>query len=130
MKTPSPETNAGSLSGGNQQKVLFARSLVRKPTVMLADEPTRGVDVGAKSEIHGVIRSIADEGLAVVVISSELPELLALSDRILVMRDGELVAELQGDAASEEEIIRHATGTVDTAAVALVAREGQVEQSI
>jgi rhamnose transport system ATP-binding protein len=86
----------GSLSGGNQQKVSLARWLATKPKLLILDEPTQGVDVGAKSEIHRIIRRLAKEGLAVIMISSDLPEVLGMSDRIGVMRGGTLTAILPG----------------------------------
>jgi ABC-type sugar transport system ATPase subunit len=91
-----------SLSGGNQQKVVLARWLAVKPKVLIVDEPTRGIDVGAKAEIHEFLRELARRGMAIVFVSSELPEILLLSHRILVMRDGRLVAEVAGDQASQE----------------------------
>jgi rhamnose transport system ATP-binding protein len=98
-----------SLSGGNQQKVVVAKWMATKPRVLLLDEPTKGVDVGAKFEIHEMIRQQAREGLAVLVVSSDLPEILALADRILVMKEGELQGELDGSTATEEEVMRLAT---------------------
>ncbi|HWT95496.1 MAG TPA: sugar ABC transporter ATP-binding protein [Solirubrobacteraceae bacterium] len=105
------------LSGGNQQKVVLARWLLRECKVLLLDEPTRGVDVGAKAEIYGVIANLAKAGLAVVVVSSEMPELIGLCTRILVMREGEIVAEVAGDEATELELLRHAVAPTDTAPV-------------
>ena len=99
-----------SLSGGNQQKVAFGKWLLAKPAVLVLDEPTRGVDVGAKAEIHALIRAEADRGAAVLVVSSDLPELLSLSDRILVIRDGRIAGELSGDEATESSVIRLAAG--------------------
>ena len=93
------------LSGGNQQKVVVAKSLVQEPALVIFDEPTRGVDVGAIEEIHQMIRSLADEGKAVIVISSYLPEILALSDRILVARQGRIAAEFAPEEATEEKIM-------------------------
>jgi simple sugar transport system ATP-binding protein len=93
------------LSGGNQQKVVIARALVQSPDVIIFDEPTRGVDVGAIAEIHQEINRLADEGKAVVVISSYLPEILALSDRVLVARQGRVVEEFNALEASEEKIM-------------------------
>jgi ribose transport system ATP-binding protein len=98
-------------SGGNQQKVVLARWLLRDSKVLLLDEPTRGVDVGAKAEIYRVICSLADAGLAIVMVSSELNELVGLCDRLLVLRDGNIVAELAGDTATEEQILTHAVHT-------------------
>jgi simple sugar transport system ATP-binding protein len=93
------------LSGGNQQKVVIARSLVQKPKIIIFDEPTRGVDVGAIAEIHAFINRLADEGLAVVVISSYLPEIMNVSDRILVCRSGRVVEEFAPTEATEEKIM-------------------------
>ena len=97
------------LSGGNQQKVVLAKWLHTKPEVIIMDEPTRGVDVGAKFEIYQLMRRLAEEGIAILMISSELPEILGLSDRILVMSEGRIVAELDHAEASEEKIINYAT---------------------
>src|SRR6202034_2461857 len=93
------------LSGGNQQKVVIAKSLVQKPKLVIFDEPTRGVDVGAIAEIHELIHRLAEEGLAVIVISSYLPEVLNLSDRILVSQRGRIVEELSPNEATEERIM-------------------------
>ncbi|MCU0280816.1 MAG: ATP-binding cassette domain-containing protein, partial [Acidimicrobiia bacterium] len=93
---------------GNQQKVVIAKALATDPKVLLLDEPTRGIDIGAKSEIHHFIRELVDEGMAVVMVSSVLPELLQASDRIMVMKAGRTVAELEARAATEEEVTRHA----------------------
>jgi simple sugar transport system ATP-binding protein len=93
------------LSGGNQQKVVIGKSLVQKPKLVIFDEPTRGVDVGAIAEIHQIINKLADDGLAVVVISSYLPEIMNLSDRILVCRQGRIVEEFAPDEATEEKIM-------------------------
>jgi len=99
------------LSGGNQQKVLFAKWLARKPKILIADEPTRGVDVGAKAEIHTLLRNHASEGAAVVMISSELPEIIGMSDFIAVMREGKVVAIFKSSEANEERIAAYALGT-------------------
>jgi len=99
-----------SLSGGNQQKVVLAKWLSRQPRLLIVDEPTRGIDVGTKAEVHRLLSSLATEGVAVLVISSELPEVLSVADRILVMREGRLVATLKHDEASEERIIAAGTG--------------------
>jgi ABC-type sugar transport system ATPase subunit len=98
-----------TLSGGNQQKVLLARWLRIRPRVLIVDEPTRGVDVGAKGEIHRLLRALAREGTAVIAISSDLPEVLALADRILILREGRVSGELAASEASEEEVLRLAT---------------------
>ena len=97
------------LSGGNQQKVVLAKWLATRPRIVVLDEPTRGIDVGAKVAVYEVIRSLAREGVAIAMISSELPELLGIADRILVMRDGRITAELSPHA-TEEEVLRHAAG--------------------
>jgi ribose transport system ATP-binding protein len=106
-----PQTRASSLSGGNQQKLAIAKVLQPDPRVVVLDEPTRGVDVGAKREIYFLIQRLADEGRAVVVISSELMELIGLCHRVAVMRAGALQATLSADHLTEEELIAHATGT-------------------
>ncbi|MGH2736143.1 MAG: sugar ABC transporter ATP-binding protein [Actinomycetota bacterium] len=100
-----PRRIARELSGGNQQKVVLARWLLRSSKVLLLDEPTRGVDIGAKAEIYKVIREFSERGCGVVMVSSELPEIVGFCDRILVMRDGEMVAEAQGGSITEEEIL-------------------------
>jgi ribose transport system ATP-binding protein len=97
-----------TLSGGNQQKVVLAKWLAARSHVLILDEPTRGIDVGAKAEIYAIIRQLADEGLGILFISSELPEILGLSDRILVMRRGRMVAQFDAAGASEEAIMRAA----------------------
>jgi simple sugar transport system ATP-binding protein len=105
IRTTSINEATGSLSGGNQQKVVIAKSLVQNPDVIIFDEPTRGVDVGAIAEIHAEINRLADEGKAVVVISSYLPEVMSLSDRILVARQGKVVTEFAADQATQEAIM-------------------------
>jgi ABC-type sugar transport system ATPase subunit len=105
IKTASIETPAGRLSGGNQQKVVIGRWLLRSPKVLVLDEPTRGVDVGARGEIHRLIRDLARKGMAVLVISSEPDELPDLCDRVLVMAEGRIVRELGGDAVTRNAII-------------------------
>src|SRR5215207_1552877 len=114
VKTPGLETPVVNLSGGNQQKVLLGRSLTTEPKVLIMDEPTRGIDVGAKAEIYALIDRLAQDGLAVLVISSELLEVLGISDRILVMRQGELSGELSGADADQEKIMTLAIPTSHT----------------
>jgi ABC-type sugar transport system ATPase subunit len=109
LKASSREACVGTLSGGNQQKVLLARCLLGDPEVLFLDDPTRGIDVGAKQEIYAIIESLASQGKGVILVSSELPELLLLSDRILVMREGRLSAALDRKQASEESIMKAAT---------------------
>jgi ribose transport system ATP-binding protein len=107
-KPDNPRALARELSGGNQQKVVLARWLMRQCKVLLFDEPTRGVDVGAKAEIYRLIVDLAKAGKGIVVVSSELPELIGLCNRVLVMREGELVADVPGEEATEFELLRHA----------------------
>src|SRR5207245_4325331 len=97
IKAASPDQRVSELSGGNQQKVLLARWLCLNPKVLLLDEPTRGIDVGPKAEVQGVIDELAQEGLGVVLISSELEELIEGSDRVIVLKEGHIVGELTGD---------------------------------
>ncbi|MCZ8517921.1 MULTISPECIES: sugar ABC transporter ATP-binding protein [Paenibacillus] len=110
VKTATSAQNVMGLSGGNQQKVVIARWLSIGPKVLLLDEPTRGVDVGAKTEIHKIICELAGKGLAVLMVSSELPEILGVSDRILVMHEGRIRAELSREEATQEKIMYYATG--------------------
>jgi ABC-type sugar transport system ATPase subunit len=109
IRTPGLATPIISLSGGNQQKVILSRWLMTNPRVLILDEPTRGIDVGAKAEIHRLIRQLAQEGRGVIVVSSELPELLAVSDHIIVMREGIMTAQLETADTSQEEIMTYAT---------------------
>ncbi len=113
VKTPSVDAPAGTLSGGNQQKVALARWLATNPKVLILDEPTQGVDVGSKSEIHAIIMDLAAAGLAIVMISSELPEVLGMSDRVAVMRAGAIVGELSRAEATQEKILALALGHVE-----------------
>ncbi len=110
VKTPSVDAPAGTLSGGNQQKVALARWLATKPKVLILDEPTQGVDVGSKSEIHGIMTELAASGMAIVMISSELPEVLGMSDRIVVMHEGKVAGELSRAEATQEKILSLALG--------------------
>lgn len=106
------DQKAMELSGGNQQKVVLAKWLMTEPRLLILDEPTRGVDVGAKHEVHKLIREQADNGVAVLMISSDLLEVLSLSDRIIVMREGRTVAELDTKSATEQDIIMAAAGSM------------------
>lgn len=110
IKTPSMEQLVKNLSGGNQQKVSIAKSLMTLPKVLILDEPTRGVDVGAKKEIYDLINTYKKEGMSIIMISSEIPEILGMSDRILVMHEGEITGEIRADEASQENIMRYAIG--------------------
>ena len=109
-----PDRITRELSGGNQQKVVLARWLLRECRVLLLDEPTRGVDVGAKAEIYKLIAELSATGIAIVVVSSEMEELMGLSSRILIMREGELVADIDGESATEVELLSHAVAPTDT----------------
>jgi inositol transport system ATP-binding protein len=102
IRMASPEQLIASLSGGNQQKVTLARWLALRPKVLIVDEPTRGIDIVAKVEVHNLLFEMARSGIAVVAISSELPEVLAISDRIITMREGRVTGEINGEDANEE----------------------------
>ncbi len=110
VKAPSLDARLENLSGGNQQKVSLAKSLDTDPKILIVDEPTRGVDVKAKRDIYAFIRELADRGIAVMFISSELEEIIGMSSRVIVMREGRSVGELSGDGINEEEIMFYATG--------------------
>jgi D-xylose transport system ATP-binding protein len=110
IKAPSVFVDAMTLSGGNQQKVVLAKWLLTNPKVLFLDEPTRGIDVGAKQEIYVEINRLAAQGLAIVLVSSELPEVLALSDRVLVLHEGKLMGEFTRSEATPEKVMACATG--------------------
>jgi len=110
VKTPSWETEISRLSGGNQQKLALAKWLARECRVLIVDEPTRGVDVGAKAEIHQLLDELAVQGMGLIVISSELPELMALSRRILVLRQGRQIGELGRENFSQPTLLRMMAG--------------------
>ena len=110
IKTPTSATPVGNLSGGNQQKVALARWLAGRPAVLILDEPTQGVDVAAKAEIHRIIDELAGNGMAILMISSELPEILGMSDRIVVMHRGKLAGTVDRAAATQERILELALG--------------------
>jgi ABC-type sugar transport system ATPase subunit len=110
LRPPEIRREAGQYSGGNQQKIVIAKWLGRRPDFIVLDEPTRGVDVGAKAEIHKLVKALADEGTAVLVVSSDLPELLELADTIHVIRDGKIAGTLQGDEANEKTVMSLAAG--------------------
>ena len=116
IKTPSILQRAGNLSGGNQQKVCLAKALMTEPKVLILDEATRGIDIGAKTEIYQLINQMAAQGIAVIMISSELPEILGISDRIYVMREGRISAEFDNSARNitQEDVALAATGGVTT----------------
>jgi len=110
IRTPSVNHEVGKLSGGNQQKVMLGKWLNAQPKLFILDEPTRGIDVGAKAEVHHIINELAEQGLAVILISSDLPEVLAMSDRILVMREGKQMGIFDGDEATQETVMTAAMG--------------------
>jgi rhamnose transport system ATP-binding protein len=110
IRTPSVDLEVAKLSGGNQQKVMLSKWLNTDPSILILDEPTRGVDVGSKAEVHAIIGQLAADGIGVIVISSDLPEVLALSDRVLVMREGRQMAILDRDEASQETVMTAAMG--------------------
>ena len=108
IKTSSPHQQAKNLSGGNQQKIVLAKWLATKPKLLLLDEPTRGIDIHAKSEIYKLILGLAEKGLGIIFVSSELPEILAVSDRVLVMAEGAITAEFSSKEATEDAILKAA----------------------
>lgn len=110
IKTASPDAEVSSLSGGNQQKVVLAKWLATRPKLLILDEPTRGVDVGAKAEIYSIINELAMEGLAIILVSSELPEIINMCDSVCVMRNGKIAAQLGQSELTQENIMRYATG--------------------
>jgi ribose transport system ATP-binding protein len=114
IRAPNVGVTAGQLSGGNQQKVLLSRLLATTPKILILDEPTRGVDVGAKSEIYSIIDNLAKSGTAILVISSDLPEIIGICDRVIVMRSGRIAGETKRGPSSplnQEDIMALATGT-------------------
>ena len=113
LKAASPEIEAGSLSGGNQQKVVLGKWLATKPDVLILDEPTRGVDVNAKFEIYTIINELAKQGIAIIMVSSELPEIINMCENVCVVRAGKLVAKLRRDELTQEEIMKYAAGGVE-----------------
>jgi inositol transport system ATP-binding protein len=116
IRMASPDQIVGNLSGGNQQKVVLARWLALRPKVLIVDEPTRGIDVGAKVEVHNLLFEMAASGIAIIVISSELPEVLALSDRIVTMREGRITGEMSGTDADQEKLMTLMTLPINRAA--------------
>jgi D-xylose transport system ATP-binding protein len=110
IKTTSLDVPVNNLSGGNQQKVVLGKWLMTHPRVLFLDEPTRGIDVGAKAEIHALMAELAQEGVAIVFVSSELPEILGMSDRVLVLHEGKITGEFTNNNLTQEEILRCAAG--------------------
>ncbi len=110
LRAASLDTDVGNLSGGNQQKVVIAKWLATKPKVIILDEPTKGIDIGSKAAVHEFMAELAAQGLAVIMVSSEIPEVLGMSDRVIVMREGRIAAELAGKDMTPETLVRHAAG--------------------
>ena len=110
LKFHSENESIKNLSGGNQQKVLLGRWLMAHPKVLILDEPTRGIDIGAKYEIYRLIEKLAERGIAIIMISSELPEVLSLSDRVMVVRNGRIAAKLNRGEVMQETVMTHAFG--------------------
>jgi L-arabinose transport system ATP-binding protein len=106
VRTPSLDASVAGLSGGNQQKIVLAKWLAASSQILILDEPTRGVDVGAKAEIHALVGELAARGTAILVISSELPEVISLSDRIVVLRSGRVAGEMPRREATEDSVLR------------------------
>lgn len=110
IKTPTRDQIIGNLSGGNQQKVAIAKGLMTRPKVLILDEPTRGVDVGAKKEIYQLINQFKAEGMSIILVSSEMPEVLGMSDRIMVMHEGRISGEFMATDADQEKLLACAVG--------------------
>lgn len=110
IKAPSGESRVFNLSGGNQQKVVIARWINHHCDVLVFDEPTRGIDVGAKAQIYALMRSLTEQGYAIIMISSELPEVIGMCDRVAVFHKGAIVKVLEASAVNPQEVMRHATG--------------------
>ena len=110
LRAASLDTPVGNLSGGNQQKVVIAKWLATQPSVIILDEPTKGVDIGSKAAVHEFMAELAAQGLAVIMVSSEIPEVLGMADRVIVMREGRIATELAGDDLTPETLVRHAAG--------------------
>ena len=110
LRAASLDAPVGTLSGGNQQKVVIAKWLALRPRVIILDEPTKGIDIGSKAAVHAFMAELAAEGLSVIMVSSEIPEILGMSDRVIVMREGRMAAEVEGDDLTPETLVRHAAG--------------------
>lgn len=115
LRAASLDTDVGNLSGGNQQKVVIAKWLATRPRVIILDEPTKGIDIGSKAAVHAFMSELAAQGLAIIMVSSEIPEVMGMSDRVIVMREGRIAAELSGDELSPEVLVRHAAGILEDA---------------
>ena len=112
IKVSSIEQPVGNLSGGNQQKIVFAKMLETSPKILILDEPTRGVDVGAKAEIYQIMNELTEKGISIILVSTDLPELIGMSDRVIVMREGKIVKELRKEEVDQETILAYAAGGV------------------
>ena len=115
LRAASLDQDVGNLSGGNQQKVVIAKWLATQPQVIILDEPTKGIDIGSKAAVHDFMAELAAQGLSIIMVSSEIPEIIGMSDRVIVMRDGRIATELEGDALTPETLVRHAAGITATA---------------
>ncbi len=113
LRAAALDQDIGELSGGNQQKVVIAKWLATKPRVIILDEPTKGIDIGSKAAVHEFMAELAAEGLAVIMVSSEIPEILGMSDRVIVMREGRIAAEFEGADLSPEHLVRAAAGITE-----------------
>ena len=125
MKTNALDMNATTMSGGNQQKVVIAKWLATEPRLLIIDEPTRGIDVGTKAEVHRLLSELAGQGMAILMISSELPEVLGMADRVLVVCEGRLTADIARDDATPENVMRAATQTQGGAGMIDTAKQDQ-----
>ena len=115
LRASSLDQELGLLSGGNQQKVVIAKWLATKPRVIILDEPTKGIDIGSKAAVHEFMAELAAEGLAVIMVSSEIPEVLGMSDRVIVMREGRIIDEVTGARMTPETLVRAAAGIAEAA---------------
>ncbi|MCR8726178.1 sugar ABC transporter ATP-binding protein [Frigidibacter sp. ROC022] len=115
LRAAALDQDVGTLSGGNQQKVVIAKWLATRPKVIILDEPTKGIDIGSKAAVHAFMSELAGQGLSVIMVSSEIPEVLGMSDRVIVMREGRIVAELEGEELTPETLVRHAAGISEAA---------------
>jgi rhamnose transport system ATP-binding protein len=115
LRAASLDQDVALLSGGNQQKVVIAKWLATRPRVIILDEPTKGIDIGSKAAVHDFMSELAAQGLAVIMVSSEIPEVLGMSDRVIVMREGRIAAEFTGDAMTPENLVRAAVGIEEAA---------------
>jgi ribose transport system ATP-binding protein len=113
IRAKTRDSRVGNLSGGNQQKLLLAKVMEAEPKVLIVDEPTRGIDVGTKQQIYHFLAALALEGVSIIIISSEMPEVIGMSHRVIVMREGAIAGTLTGDGINEQEIMRTAAGLTE-----------------